>query len=319
MNINNLRQFKILKKITPLCLILLVTFSVMAQDIKSEFITLPKHNVKIHFLTSGGYNNDNTIILVHGLGSYSKAYQKNISELAKYANVYAIDLPGFGASQLGGFIPGMKNYASLINEFVIEKNLQNVILVGHSMGGQIVATLAINENPKWLKSILLISPAGIETFSDTDKAWFSSVITPELYLNLSNEQIKQNFNINFYGAQLPTDAAFMLEDRLLIKENQEDYKQYCNTIVTCINTMLNEPIYNKISSINKPIQVFFGQNDLLIPNKIIHPNLTLVTLTDKLKKDYPKVVVTLLEKSGHFVQWDRSETINTIIIDTIKN
>jgi len=316
---NSAIQFKAIYKILTLCLIMLTTFSAMAKDIKSEFITLPKHNIELHYLASYEQGNENTIVLVHGLGSYSKGYLKNLDELVKYANVFAIDLPGFGASQLGNFIPGMNNYASLIDEFVIEKKLKNVIMVGHSMGGQIVATLAINENPEWLKNVILLSPAGIETFSDNDKAWFSSVITTDLYLNLTNEQIKQNFDVNFYGIQLPEDANFMLEDRLLIKENKDNYFQYCNTIVTCIHAMLNEPIYDKISSINVPVEVIFGQNDLLIPNKILHPNLTITALTDKLKNDYPNIVVTLLDKSGHFIQWDRSDAINTIIINAIKN
>ncbi|MFH4963419.1 alpha/beta hydrolase [Gaetbulibacter sp. M235] len=319
LQINNSTQFKTQYKTRLLCLILLITFSAMAQDIKSEFISLPNNNIELHYLASENQKNNQAIVLVHGLGSYSKAYLKNINELAKHANVFAIDLPGFGESGLGGFIPGMKNYASVISQFAIEKKLKNVILVGHSMGGQIVATLAINENPKWLKSVILLSPAGIETFSDSDKTWFSSVITNDLYLNLTNEQIKQNFNVNFYGAQLPEDANFMLEDRLLIKENEDKYKQYCNTIVTCIHAMLNEPIYDKISSINVSVQVIFGQNDLLIPNKILHPNPTLTDLTDKLKNDYPKVEITLLDKSGHFIQWDKSEAINTIIINEIKN
>ena len=291
----------------------------MAKDIKSEFITLPKHNIELHFLASYEPKNKNTIVLVHGLGSYSKAYLKNLDELAKYANVFAIDLPGFGETELRKFVPGIQSYSSVIDEFVTEKNLENVILVGHSMGGQIVATLAIYENPEWLKSIILLSPAGIETFSDNDRTWFSSVITPDLYLNLTDEQIKQNFNVNFYGVQLPEDANFMLEDRLLIKENKDNYFQYCNTIVSCIHAMLNEPIYDKISSINVPVKVLFGQNDLLIPNKILHPNQTITALTEKLKNEYPNVVVTLLDKSGHFIQWDRSDAINELIINEIKN
>tara|TARA_R110000868_G_scaffold216416_3_gene466556 strand:- start:26307 stop:27281 length:975 start_codon:yes stop_codon:yes gene_type:complete len=315
---NNFRPFELQSRLIQLSLILLLTFSAMGQDIKSEYINLSELDMKMHYVVKG-QSVDHTIVLVHGLGSYSKAYQKNIDELAKHAKVFAIDLPGFGKTELGQFTPGMKNYASLINEFVTKKKLSHVLLVGHSMGGQIVATLAINEKPKWLDGVSLLSPAGIETFSDTEKAWFANVITDELYLNLTDEQIKQNFNVNFYGAQLPIDAEFMLKDRLLIKQDSVKYKQYSNTIVKCINAMLNEPIYDKISDIDVPIQVFFGDNDLLIPNKILHPNLILADLTKQLKKEHPKVVVNLIEKAGHFIQWDGSDTINRMIINSITN
>lgn len=316
---NNLKRFKPLSRFRLLCLSLVVTFSVMGQDnITSKLTNLTKHNVKMHYEVHG-QEAEYTIVLVHGLGSYSKAFKKNINELSKYAQVYAIDLPGFGKTELGQFVPGMENYAALINEFINKKGLKHVVLVGHSMGGQIVATLAINKHPKWLDGLVLLSPAGIETFSEADKAWFSNVITDELYLNLTDEQIKQNFNLNFHGVQLPSDAEFMFKDRLLIKQDSTKYKQYCNTVVKCINAMLNEPIYDKISLIEVPVQVYFGESDLLIPNKILHPSLTISDLITQLKTDHPKVIVNLVENAGHFVQWDGNKQINTMIINNITN
>tara|TARA_R110002096_G_scaffold436081_1_gene667025 strand:- start:5214 stop:6086 length:873 start_codon:yes stop_codon:yes gene_type:complete len=290
----------------------------MGQNTKTKFIKLSKHNIDLHYMTSGKKSNK-TFVLVHGLGSYSKAFLKNIDQLANHAKVYAIDLPGFGKTELRNFVPSMNNYAQLMNEFVIKKRLTNVVLVGHSMGGQIVTTIAINEAPEWLDSIVLLSPAGIETFTSSDLAWFNNVITEALYLNLTDEQIKNNFSINFNDGQLPKDAVFMLEDRMLIKEDQMKYQQYCSHIVNCINAMLNEPIYHDISNINVPIKMFFGKEDLLIPNKILHPKLSLEDLVNKLKKDYPNVVVEIVENAGHFVQWDRNDIINKSLIRDLNN
>lgn len=170
------------------------------------------------------------------------------------------------------------------------------------------------KNPEWLKSLILFAPAGIEQFSDSDKAWFAQVVTKELYLNLTDEQIRQNFNVNFYGFQMPEDAGFMYRDRMKIKENTSQYENYCNTIVACINAMLQEPVYADLDKIDVPILTLYGKEDALIPNKILHGTLSVGQLLDSLHKDHPKIKTAIINKAGHFVIWDQTNAV----LDEIK-
>lgn len=278
----------------------------MGQTMETKQITLADQNLEINYLKAG--KGKQKWVLVHGLGSYSKAYNKILNNLPKGVEAYALDLPGFGESPLGNQTISMASYAHVVNNFINTLGLKKVVLFGHSMGGQVAMTLAL-ENPKWLKSLVLLAPAGIEQFTEKDKAWFDAVVNKELYLNLSDDQIRQNFNVNFYGFQLPEDALFMYEDRMKIKEDSTKYEQYCITIVNCIKAMLSGPVYDRLESIKAPVLVFYGKNDALIPNKILHPDLTIAQLTEKLNQDYPKIQTMLVDKAGHFVLWDQTESI----------
>ncbi len=83
--------------------------------------------------------------------------------------------------------------------------------------------------------------------------------------------------------------------------------------------MLDEPVYGKIADIKVPILVIYGKGDMLIPNKILHPQLSLDTLLEKLKTDYPKIKTKQLEEAGHFVLWDQSDAVNNCILEGFGN
>lgn len=312
-----------------LAMIIITSSSLMSQDIKSSELFLPESQLTLHYQQAG--NGNNSIVLIHGLGSNSMAFKKNIPALAKKAKVIALDLPGYGATELGDFVPGIANYANAIKEFIELKKLDNVTLVGHSMGAQIALQLAADQEsttdqqpthdhrPSWLKNLVLLAPAGLEQFTVDEKKWFHTVVNDQLYLNMTDDQIKQNFDMNFFGGKLPEDAQFMLEDRLELKEDAERYKPYVSTIVKGIYAMLAEPVYDKIAEIQVPIQVIYGKNDMLIPNRILHPQLTLETILEQLKSDYPNIKTEQLDGAGHFVLWDRSDAVNRCILESLGN
>lgn len=302
-------------KLVSICVVLSTMTTLMGQKLDNSELFLPNSKVSLNYLQAGEGNH--TIVLIHGLGSNSKAFQKNMAELSNKVRVIAIDLPGFGDSDLGEFVPGMENYAQAITEFITLKKYSEVTLVGHSMGGQIAMQLAADQQPQWLQQLVLLAPAGLEQFTDTEKNWFHAVVNEELYLNLTDEQIKQSFDLNFYGGQLPEDAQFMLEDRLVIKEDAEIYKIYVATVVQSIYAMLNEPVYDKISEIKVPVKIVYGNDDRLIPNKILHPQLTIDSIIKTLNTDYPNIGSVQLDKAGHFVQWDQTDAVNQHILNDI--
>ncbi|MDT7828795.1 alpha/beta hydrolase [Pricia sp. S334] len=299
-----------------LTIIVLTAMPLMSQNIEHSELSLPKSNITLNYRQTG--DGDNTIVLIHGLGSNSKAFRKNLSALAEKAVVVAPDLPGYGATELGSFVPGMANYAKVIAEFIELKKLENVTLVGHSMGGQIAMYLAAVQQPSWLTNLVLLAPAGLEQFTEDEKQWFHTTINDRLYLNMTDVQIEQNFNLNFFGNKLPEDARFMLRDRLELKEGAERYREYVSTIVKSIHAMLAEPAYDKIPDIQVPVLVVYGKNDMLIPNKILHPQLSLEKILKKLKEDYPNIKTEQLDRAGHFVLWDRNDAVNDFILEEIE-
>ncbi len=63
-------------------------------------------------------------------------------------------MPGHGKSQ-GKSHDTVKGYAAVLDAFIRAMNFSRVILMGHSLGGAIAQTLAL-EAPTWLEKIILV-------------------------------------------------------------------------------------------------------------------------------------------------------------------
>ena len=250
-----------------------------------------------------------TLLFVHGLGANLKAWQKNVDSLSGSYRCIALDLPGYGKSGQGDFQFGMSFFASHLRAFMEVLDLKNVVLVGHSMGGQIALTAALQDTAR-LKKLVLIAPAGIETFTEAEKAWFQAVYTPEVVKNTPVEQIRRNFTVNFF--QWPPDAEFMYEDRLLLRETSE-WDAWCRMIPQCVSGMLNEPVFDRLQQIKLPKLVLYGENDYLIPNKILHKNQNTLQIAQLAQASIPGSRLKMLPNCGHFAQWEQAALVNTAI------
>ena len=58
---------------------------------------------------------------------------------------------------------------------------------------------------------------------------------------------------------------------------------------------------------------FGTKEDQLIPNQSIHPNWSINYLVQQIEEHAHEVEVIILEKCGHFVQWDQYQRVNKII------
>ncbi len=251
-----------------------------------------------------------TLLFIHGLGSNLKAWWKNLDTLSQHFRCIALDLPGYGMSSKSDAYPyGMTFFANVVRELMDSLQLQNVVLVGHSMGGQIALTEALRSNDR-VKKMVLLAPAGIETFSDQEKMWFRTVYTPEMLMNTSEAQIRRNFELNF--VKFPADAEFMYQDRLLLRQTEE-YAAYCRMIPKCVSGMLEEPVFEHLGELRLPVLIIFGENDALIPNRILHPRLTTQQVAQLAQERIPGSQLVLLPNCGHFVQWEGAAEVNEAI------
>src|SRR5262245_63767640 len=86
-------------------------------------------------------------ILIHGWSSSWFTWKPILPSLNKRYRCIAIDLPGFGKSPAPAKKPTIAGYADLvakiIEQFDEQSNDRGVLVMGHSMGGQIAATLAL--------------------------------------------------------------------------------------------------------------------------------------------------------------------------------
>lgn len=253
-------------------------------------------------------NGDEILLMVHGLGSYAPAWKKNIEDLQRDYRCIAVDLPGYGHSSKGDYPGHMAFYADVLAELIDSIGLKSVTLVGHSMGGQI-AMLAALAHPEKVSGLVLIAPAGFETFHKGQKQWFREVFTPELVRLTPVEGIRNNFATNFY--RFPRDAEFMIRDRIAIR-SAEDFRWYCDIIPKNVRGMVDYPVYDLLPEIRQPALTIFGENDNLIPNRYLNGGRTRDIAVDGSRR-IPNSLLVMIPRAGHFVMFEKSEEVNAAI------
>lgn len=267
------------------------------------------NGVQIAYMDEG--QGAETIIFVHGLGSYAPAWKKTIAGLSQNYRCIAIDLPGYGKSSKGNYEGSMTFFADAVSEFAEALNLKNVVLAGHSMGGQISIVAAL-KYPDLVKKVILIAPAGIETFSEGEKEWFRGALTAKGVALTPLQAIESNIGSNFY--KMPKDAFFMVRDRYAMTGAGDDFYWYCNTIVKCVNGMVDQPVIRDLSKITQPTLVIFGEADALIPNRYLHGGKT-SKIAEKAGELIPKSQINVIKKAGHFVMFEKADEVNGIILE----
>ena len=303
------------KLFIPLCLLFMI--SAISQnkmrDILSPY-SFETHyqlldNAEIAYVKEG--SGSETILLIHGLSSNVEAWKKNVKVLSEKYTVIAVDLPGYGRSSIPEEATYTPTYFSeILKEFLQKMAIDKVILAGHSMGGQ--TAIRFNQLfPEMVQKIILVAPAGIETFTEEQGTLFKTFITPDVVQKTSDTQIEINYKMNFY--QMPEDVNSMIQNRKNIIR-ASDFEQHTKAIAQSVHGMIDDPVFEDLEKIKVPVLIIFGQQDNLIPNKMLNPMLSTVKVAEIAHEKIENSNLEMIENAGHFVQYERPEDVNKQIL-----
>lgn len=293
-SINGQRQTKALHSMEELNYNSEVRYIQMGDDIRIAY-------------TDAGKGQD-VIIFIHGLASYIPAWKKNVADLSKDFRCISIDLPGYGKSSKGNYEGSMSFYAACVKTFCEKLGIQQVHIAGHSMGGQIAMVTAL-KYPELVDKLILVAPAGFETFNKGQRQWFRDVMTVDGVRLTTVEQIRLNYAYNFYD--MPDDAQFMVDDRIAIRSTKE-FTDYCFNITQSVKGMVDEPVYEFLPLIKNKTLCIFGANDNLIPNRFLNGGRT-EKYARKGAERMPDCRLEMIPKAGHFVMFEKADACNQLI------
>ena len=100
------------------------------------------------------------LIFVHGLSGCWQNWLEQLPHFARDHRVIAVDLPGFGQSEMPAEEISISGYADAIDELMTELGIDSAQIVGNSMGGFIGAELAIR-CPARVERLVLVAAAGL--------------------------------------------------------------------------------------------------------------------------------------------------------------
>jgi len=102
-------------------------------------------------------------VLVHGMGGRWQHWLETIPFLARHGRVLALDLPGFGRSQLPARGVSLDGYADTAATLCRSLGVERAVVLGHSMGGPIALRIA-TRHEDLTESVVLVAGA-TDTFN----------------------------------------------------------------------------------------------------------------------------------------------------------
>ncbi len=291
--------------------------------IKAENSCLPDYGLPVKMMNISGRQlayvekgKGKNIILIHGLGGNISHWTNNIKSLAMSFHCIALDLPGYGYSNknidttnrdLLGF------YSNVVLEFIQKKSVKDVTLVGHSMGGQIAMIAALKDQSK-VKHLVLVSPAGLETFTMQEAQLLTSTTPSSVFEKQDEAAIRASFKRNFYN-QVPEK---LVQERLKFKDCS-DFSKYAIAVSKGVQGMLQHPVKDQLKNIKQDVLIIYGNEDALIPNKYLHPSLSLSEVVKNGTDNIPVSKSILINNAGHLVQYEQPGELNKAIINFVNN
>ncbi len=105
----------------------------------------------------GQVSSARTIVLVHGIGMGRKVFGDLVQRLEGKALVVALDLPGYGDAPEPTRTPTIERMADLVAAYLRHLGRGPVVLLGHSMGTQVVTETAVR-HPDTVDRLVLVAP-----------------------------------------------------------------------------------------------------------------------------------------------------------------
>lgn len=239
-----------------------------------------------HLYEGGAASNRPPIVLIHGAGGNHLYWPAEIRRLPGYA-VYALDLPGHGKSS-GRGRQSIDAYAQAVAEWLDTVNLPQAIFIGHSMGGAIVQTLAL-EYPDRVQALALIgsgsrlavSPAFLE--GAASETTFHSTIERIASLSFGPEADPRLVELA---------AARMSEVRPSVLHGD---------FVACDNFDITQ----RITEIQQPALLLCGHQDRMTPAR----------LSQFLASSLPNACLQIIPEAGHMLMLEKPALVAAAITE----
>jgi pimeloyl-ACP methyl ester carboxylesterase len=241
------------------------------------------------------------VLLIHGFGASTYTWRHVAPELAKTHRVIAVDLKGFGQSDK----PFDSRYsvfdqAELLAQLIVDKDLRNLTLVGHSFGGGIALLLALEANERLegritklvlldsiaypqnipvffrLLDVPLVSRLGVSMIPPSVQTWVALRIA-----YFDDSKIDQD-EVDAYAAPLRTAAgkhAIIYSARQIVPDGLAE-------------------ISERYKTIELPTLILWCDHDRIVPLEV----------GLKLRRTLPNSTLRLVEDCGHMPQEEQPES-----------
>lgn len=243
---------------------------------REQPLTIERRHIRlgsawVHYKTAGA---GPPLVLVHGLASSTRWWKRNIASLAAHFRVYAVDLSEFGDRRWRPrFV--LSQAARYLGRWMDAIDIGQASLIGHSMGGRIVAEFAA-EYPERVASLVLVN-AAIMPFSH-------GYLKQGLGLMRAFQRIPLSlFQVLLFDTLMTGVVSVLRVGREIFKTNLE----------------------HRLSYIQAPTLIIWGEHDTIVP----------LSLGSALTQQLSGSQFQLIRGAGHVPMWEKPIEFNHLVLD----
>lgn len=246
------------------------------------------------------------MVLIHGFLSSTFSFRRLIPLLQRDFNILSVDLPPFGKSgKSAQFNYSYENMVNTVIPLIESLQLGQVILIGHSMGGQICLQVS-HQRPDLVENTVLLCSSGYLKRSKPSLVLLSYL--PFFYLIVKKQLAKTGVMKNLQNV--------VHDHRIIDDEMMHGYLQpfleedIFRALTRMIRDREGDLSSQLLNQINTPALLIWGEQDRVVP----------LTVGQRLHQDLKNSKLIVLKETGHLVPEERPEEVyNHIKNFTLKN
>jgi pimeloyl-ACP methyl ester carboxylesterase len=241
------------------------------------------------------YGRGRPVLLLHGWLNSWEVWRETVQVLGREFRVYALDFLGFGDSGDRAEEYSVRNFTRMVSQFMDRMGILRAPIVGHSMGGTVALSGALQYPEKVVKVIVVGSP-----IEGTSLSPLLKLAANRTWINLGQNQpvLYSLFQAGFkpilrgYSHFLARDGGAL--GRMLTDDMS---KLAITPFIESITTLRETDLRQQIGSLQMPILGVYGRKDLIVDPK-----------QAKVLKTYaPDAEIAWFTGSGHFPMMDERE------------
>jgi pimeloyl-ACP methyl ester carboxylesterase len=245
------------------------------------------------------------VVFVHGLGGCWHNWLENIPRAAAEGRrAIAIDLPGFGFSEMPADDISISGYGRVVNAQCDLLDVGEVVLVGNSMGGFISAEVAI-QFPARVARLVLVSAAGVTTsdlYGAPVLAGARVVAALATRAATMSEKVVRRPHLQHLAYNSFIRHPTRIRRELLYEITRGSGRP---GFVDALRAIIDYDFRDRLPEIGCPTLIVWGTDDMLVPSSDADEYERLI--------DGARKVV--LEDTGHMAMIERPQTFNDCMME----
>ncbi len=238
-----------------------------------------------------------TVLLVHGITTYSFIWRNIVPFLRDGYRVVSVDLLGCGDSEKPLDIPySLPRHAAILREFVTQLGLAPLHFVGHDIGGGIGQVFSVRY-PELLSDLSLINSVGHDFWPVQPIIAMRTPIIRQLAMaTLDIGAFRLVVRRGLYHKERLNDE---LMDLFWKPMKSRQGRRALLHFADCLNNRHLVEIEQNLQRLAIPTLIIRGDADVYLS----------AAISEKLQRDIPGGRLRRIATGGHFIQEDEPETV----------